>query len=74
MKLKEKLQQEKIYINAYNFKLTKESVENFEKIADDFAIAFHRWMRMNDTQENADKYFHYTDKDMLNEFKKQKGL
>jgi hypothetical protein len=26
-------------------------------------------MRVNDTQENADKYFHYTDKDMLNAFK-----
>jgi hypothetical protein len=37
---------------------------------DKFAIAFHRWMRKNDTLENADKYFHFTDKDMLEEFKK----
>lgn len=41
---------------------------------DDFAIAFHRWMRKNDTIETAEKYFHYTDKDMLNQFKKEKGL
>ena len=41
---------------------------------DDFAIAFHRWMRMNDTQANSEKYFHFTDKDMLNEFKKEKKI
>ena len=41
-----------------------------QKNIDDFAISFHQWMRVNDTQENAEKYFHYTDKDMLNEFKK----
>lgn len=41
---------------------------------DKFAIDFHRWMKKNDTQENADKYFHFTDKDMLEEFKKKKGL
>lgn len=37
---------------------------------DKIAIDFHQWMRVNDTKENADKYFHFTDKDMLNEFKK----
>ena len=41
---------------------------------DKFAIAFNRWIRENDTIENADKYFHYTDKDMLEEFKKEKVL
>jgi hypothetical protein len=45
-----------------------------EDLFDEFAIEFHRWMRMNDTIENAEKYFHFTDKDMLNEFKKEKGL
>lgn len=40
---------------------------------DKFAIAFHRWMRVNDTLKNSDKYFHFTDKDMLNEFKKENG-
>jgi hypothetical protein len=45
-----------------------------EKIADEFAIEFHRWMKVNDTKENSDKYFHYTDKDMLNTFKEEQGL
>ncbi len=45
-----------------------------QETRDKFAIEFHRWMRKNETLENAEKYFHYTDKDMLNEFKKEKGL
>ena len=36
------------------------------------AIAFHRWMIANDTPGNAEKYFHYSDEDMYNEFKKQR--
>jgi len=40
MTLKEKLQEEQPYINPYNFKLTKESVEKFEQIADEYAIDF----------------------------------
>ena len=35
------------------------------------AIEFHRWMMKNDTIENADKYFHWSDEDMFNEFLKQ---
>ena len=42
-----------------------------QKSMDKFAIEFHQWMRMNDTIENAEKYFHYTDKDMLNAFKEE---
>lgn len=51
MTLKEKLKQEKIYINPYDFKLTKESVENFEKIADDFAIAFGEYLDSLTTED-----------------------
>lgn len=36
------------------------------------AIAFHKWMRENDTMENAEQYFHYTDEDMYNEYLKSK--
>lgn len=50
------------------------NAEECELIADDYAIEFYNWMRKNDTPENADKYFHYTDKDMLNVFKEEKGL
>ena len=35
------------------------------------AIEFHNWMMKNDTIENADKYFHWSDEDMFNEFLKQ---
>lgn len=45
-----------------------------EQIADDYAIEFYNWMQKEDTQENAEKYFGYTDKDMLEQFKKEKGL
>jgi hypothetical protein len=69
MTLKEKIQT--IIITDYG---NLQKICFTEDLFDELAIAFHRWMRKNDTQENADKYFHYTDKDMLNEFKKQKGL
>lgn len=34
----------------------------------ELAIKFHNWMRSNDTKENAEKYFHYTDSDMFDVF------
>ena len=37
------------------------------------AIEFYHWMMKNDTHENADKYFHWSDDDMYNEFLKQKN-
>ena len=46
------------------------TAEECSEVAEKFAIDFYQWMRINDTKENADKYFHFTDKDMLNEFKK----
>lgn len=44
MTLKEKFKEEKIYINPYTFKLTIESAEIFEQIADDYAIDFSAWL------------------------------
>ena len=36
---------------------------------------FIEWMRVNDTPENAEKYFHYTNEDMFNEYLNElKGL
>jgi len=32
-------------------------------------IDFAKWFREEDTQENCEKYFGYSDKDMLNEWK-----
>jgi hypothetical protein len=36
------------------------------------AIEFYNWMRKNDTPENAEKWFHYTDEDMFNAFMGEK--
>lgn len=48
--------------------------DELEKIVDDYAIKFHNWMRNNDIPANAEKYYHYSDEDMLNVFKEEKGL
>jgi len=44
------------------------------RIAEEFAIQFHLWMRHNDTEANAERFFHYTDEDMMNVFKEEMGL
>ena len=31
-------------------------------------IKFHKWMIENDTAQNAEKHFHFTDSDMFNEY------
>ena len=31
-------------------------------------IEFHKWMIENDTAQNAEKHFHFTDSDMFNEY------
>jgi hypothetical protein len=74
MTLKKKLQERNVYINPHTFKLTKEGAENFEELFDEFAIGFADWLLVNDTPENAEKWFGYTNKDMLNAYKKEKGL
>jgi hypothetical protein len=43
-------------------------------IAEEFAIQFHLWMRQNDIEANAERFFHYTDEDMMNVFKEEMGL
>jgi hypothetical protein len=32
-------------------------------------IDFHKWMLENDTPENAEKFFHFSEEDMLNYYK-----
>jgi hypothetical protein len=34
-------------------------------------IKFYKWMLENNTEQNVEKYFHFTDSDMLNEYYKQ---
>lgn len=71
MKLKEKFSN---LLPFYNKNDNHKKSTECEKIADDYAIDFYNWMRKNDTSENSNKFFHYTDKDMLNAFKEEKGL
>ena len=84
MTLKEKFEEEKIYINPYSFKLTTDSAETFEQIADEFAIGFAEWCTYyRDKNRNVygdmlhakSKYDDtYTTKELLEIFKKERGL
>jgi hypothetical protein len=40
-------------------------------LADEFALGFYHWMLRNDTMENAEKWFGYSDEDMLEEYKRE---
>lgn len=68
MKLREKFQEQ------VEFPLYLKELQKLEKIADSYAIEVMNWSREVDTPENAEKWFGYSDQDMLNEFKKEKGL
>jgi len=37
------------------------------------AIEFYRWMLKNNTPENTEKWFHYTDEDMFRAFLEERG-
>ena len=50
---------------------TEVDVRIAARIAEQFAIQFHLWMLQNDTQENAEMFFGYSDEDMMNAFKQQ---
>jgi hypothetical protein len=71
MTLKEKFKEEKIYINPYSLKLTTESAETFEKIANDYAIevllSYHNSLFFLELKEDEAKK-------ILKHIKKQKGL
>ena len=45
-------------------------VEQAKEMERDWMVGFHKWMVKNDTMENAERFFHYTDEDMLNEYLK----
>lgn len=45
--------------------------ENFLYSGDDM-IEFANWLRLEDTEKNAEKYFHYSDSDMLNVWKENR--
>jgi len=43
-------------------------VEQAKQMEKEQILGFYRWMKENDTEKNAEKYFHYSDEDMLNEY------
>lgn len=45
-----------------------------KEIEKNLMIGFHKWMLENDTSENAERYFHFSDNDMLNEYIKVQKL
>ena len=55
------------------FKLPPDKLyERAKQMEKEQIIGFHKWMLGNDTEQNAEKYFHYSDNDMLNEYLKNK--
>jgi hypothetical protein len=49
----------------------QEIIEQAKEMEREQMIKFHKWMLETDTEQNADKYFHFTNSDMLNEYYKQ---
>lgn len=85
MTLKEKLQEEDVYINPHTFKLTKEGTEKFEKVAEEFAIDFANWINKHYwNDERPDVYYEtisklregifYNSKELLEIYKNEKDL
>ena len=73
MTLKEKLQEEKLYINPHSFKLTTEGAESFEKIADEFAIGFAEWCLSSGIYHQLIRT-QKINKELLEIYKKEKQL
>ena len=46
------------------------TVEEAKEMEREVAITFHKWMQINDTEQNAEKYVNYSDEDMFDEFLK----
>ena len=57
-------------IEDYARLLSEDVFEQAKQMEHERLIDFHRWMKQNDIEENAEQYFHYSDSDMLNEYLK----
>jgi len=67
-------EQYKEIVSGWNDERTDNVANKCTEIANDYAIDFANWLRKQDTPENAEKWFGYSDQDMLKKFKKEKGL
>ena len=52
------------YVDGY----TQCQADKVERFTKEDMISFHKWMITHDTEKNAERYFHFTDSDMLNEY------
>jgi hypothetical protein len=59
------------YIKKKGFDLEYEMEMSFLDHEKEQMIDFYNWMRRNDTPENAEYYYHYSDEDMLTEYYNQ---
>jgi hypothetical protein len=81
MTLKEKFQEEPVVVYKENFKLTNQSAEQFEQIADEFAIGFIKWYASNegmdlihDLQIIGEIGKDVSPEEILEIYKKEKGI
>jgi len=49
-------------------------VEQAKEMEREQMLGFHQWMLANDTPENGERFFHYSDSDMLTEYLRESGL
>jgi len=54
--------------DGYERHLTESEFEQSKQMEQEQSIAFHKWMLQNDTEQNAEKYFQYSDENMWHEF------
>lgn len=59
------------YLHSTKWDDILEQAKEMEKVQ---MIGFHKWMLENDTLENAERFFHFSDTDMLNEYLKAQKL
>ena len=53
------------YVTELNY---QEILDKAKEVEKEQMIKFHKWMIENDTAQNAEKHFHFTDSDMLHEY------
>jgi len=52
----------------------REIIEQARKMEREQMLGFHQWMLENDTTENGERFFHYSDSDMLTEYLRESRL
>lgn len=61
-------------INSRSTVAQSDIIEQAKEMEKSQIIEFHKWMLENVTLENAERFFHFSDTDMLNEYLKAQKL